>query len=227
MEQKYPKAILLDFYGTLVEEDDIPIQKVCKEIADSSRVGATEREIGAFWSDVFSGMCMQSHGESFRLQKNLERLSLKRVLKEYEVDLDPNEISQYLFDYWMKPRVFPEAIDVVSNVRIPICLLSNIDNKELKSALDHTGFQFEHIVTSEDCRSYKPRVEMFDTALLKLGLGKEDVLHVGDSISSDVIGAKRNGIKVLWINRKKRNVDDSIKPDYISDNLTGMLDVLV
>jgi len=28
MKQKYPKAILLDFYGTLVEENDIPIQKV-------------------------------------------------------------------------------------------------------------------------------------------------------------------------------------------------------
>ena len=227
MEQKYPKAILLDFYGTLVEEDDIPIQKACKEIADSSEVDPTEREIGAFWSDVFSEMCMQSHGESFMLQRDLERLSLQRVLKEYEVDLDPNEISQYLFDYWMKPQVFPEAIDVVSKVRVPICLLSNTDNKELSSALDHTGFRFKHIITSEDCRSYKPRVEMFDTALSELGLGKEDVLHVGDSISSDVIGAKRSGIKVLWINRKKRNIDDSIEPDYTSDNLTGMLDVLV
>ena len=84
---------------------------------------------------------------SFRLQKDLECASLKLVLNKYEVDLDPIEISQYLFDYWMKPQKFPESEYVVSKIPIPICLLSNIDNKELESALGHTGFAFKHIVT--------------------------------------------------------------------------------
>lgn len=68
---------------------------------------------------------------------------------------------------------------------------------------------------------------MFEAALAKLGLGKEDVLHVGDSVSADVVGAKRHGIKVMWINRKKRTVDGSTQPDYISDDLTGLLDLLI
>lgn len=62
--QKYPKAILLDFFGTLVEEDDVHIQRICKEIADASEADPTE--IGAFWSRIFSGMCTQSHGDSLR-----------------------------------------------------------------------------------------------------------------------------------------------------------------
>ena len=223
-EQKYPEAILLDFYGTLVEEDDIHIQRICKEIADASGAGPTE--IGAIWSRIYSGMCTQSHGDSFRLQKDIVRLSLERVLEEYEVDLDPDAISQALFGYWMRPQVFAEAMKVVSKIRIPICLLSNIDNEELSSALAHTGFVFEHIVTSESCRSYKPRAEMFEAALAELGLGKEDVLHVGDSVSADVVGAKRHGIRVMWINRKNRTVDGSTQPDYISADLTGILGVL-
>jgi len=224
MEQKYPKALLLDFYGTLVEEDDISIQRICKEVADASGVSPTE--IGAFWSSVFSEMCMQSHSESFRLQKDIERSSLESVLKKYEVDLGPDDISQCLFDYWKRPQPLPEAMDVISRIRIPICILSNIDNAELNSALDYTGFAFEHIVTSEDCRSYKPRAEMFEAALSKLDLDREDVLHIGDSVSSDVVGAQKNGIRVMWINRNKRTVDDSIRPDYVSDNLTAILDVL-
>ena len=68
---------------------------------------------------------------------------------------------------------------------------------------------------------------MFETALSKLGLSKENVIHVGDSISSDVIGAQKNGIKVMWINRKNRIVDGTIKPDYASDSLNGILKYLI
>ncbi|NQU80362.1 MAG: HAD family hydrolase [Bacteroidetes bacterium] len=172
-------------------------------------------------------MCLQSNGKSFKLQKDLERLSLERVLEKYRVDLDPNEISQCLFDYWMNPQIFPETRDVISRINIPICLVSNIDNTELMSALDHTNMHFDHIVTSEDCQSYKPRSEMFEAALVELGFDREDVLHVGDSFSSDIVGAKKNGIKVMWINRKKRTIDDSVKPEYVSNDLGGILNILV
>ena len=32
---------------------------------------------------------------------------------------------------------------------------------------------------------------------------KEDILFIGDTYSTDVIGAHNSGIKAVWINRKK------------------------
>lgn len=37
----WPRAILLDFYGTVVEEDDVPIAHICDEIAKGSSKTAT------------------------------------------------------------------------------------------------------------------------------------------------------------------------------------------
>jgi 2-haloacid dehalogenase/putative hydrolase of the HAD superfamily len=68
---------------------------------------------------------------------------------------------------------------------------------------------------------------MFEKALSLLQLSNNEVLHVGDSLSSDVQGAKNMSIPVLWINRKKRDISSRPeKPDYISTDLTEILDII-
>jgi len=220
-------AILLDFYGTVVEEDDIPVGKICDEISEVSPLTVTAAEIGSYWGCVFGQLCSRSFRTTFRSQKELERLSLQRVLQHFEADLDSDALSQILYEYWTHPTIFPESREVLAKCTIPICLVSNIDNAELQSALKHNNLCFDWVVTSEDCRAYKPRGEMFEKALSLLDLPAGKVLHVGDSFSSDVCGAKSQGILVLWINRKKKQVscvDEA--PDYISTDLTGLLNIL-
>lgn len=68
-------------------------------------------------------------------------------------------------------------------------------------------------VTSEDARSYKPRPEIFLRALELMDVKPEEVLHVGDSLSSDVAGAKRLGIKTCWLNRNRKNNPGNNKAD--------------
>ena len=68
---------------------------------------------------------------------------------------------------------------------------------------------------------------MFEKALSLLGLSNRNVLHVGDSLSSDVWGAREFGIPVLWINRKGRELPANREPpDYVSTDLTGILNIL-
>ena len=110
---------------------------------------------------------------------------------------------------------------------MPVCVVSNIDTVDLRSALAHTDLSFDFVVTSEDCRSYKPRPEMFLRALGLLGMRPAEVLHVGDSRHSDVQGAKALAIPVLWINRAARSAPTGdLAPDYMASNLTGLADLL-
>ena len=227
MKNFLPHAILLDFYGTVVEEDDIPIGKICNEISKVSPLTVTTAEIGSYWSHAFSQLCSQSFGTTFRSQKELEQLSLQRVLQHFKADLDSDALSRILYEYWVRPTIFPESREVLVRCKRPICLVSNIDNAELKLALKHCNLHFDWVVTSEDCRAYKPHAEAFEKALYLLDLPASEVLHVGDSFSSDVCGAKSLGIPVLWINREKKQiscVDEA--PEYISTDLTGLLNLL-
>lgn len=66
------------------------------------------------------------------------------------------------------------------------------------------------VFTSEDARAYKPRREIFEMALATTGLKVNEVIHIGDSLSSDVMGAGSLGIKAVWLNRSKKEAPDGI-----------------
>jgi 2-haloalkanoic acid dehalogenase type II len=222
----FPRAVLLDFYGTVVHEDDLSIREICDRIAAGSALPVSAGEIGAYWGQSFRRCCEQ-HGPAFDLQTNLARRSLEDVLAHFDVALDAEALSESLCAHWRQPPIWDESIAVLSQCSVPICLVSNIDNASLRSALVHHGLIFDPIVTSEDCRAYKPRPEMFDRALGLLGLLPADVLHVGDSFGSDVCGARAKAIPVLWINRRGRAVPEGeVAPDYVAKDLAGLLDIL-
>jgi len=66
------------------------------------------------------------------------------------------------------------------------------------------------VFTSEDAKSYKPRKELFEMALASTGLKSEQVIHIGDSLSSDVKGAGALGIKTLWVNRSGKEIPEGV-----------------
>ena len=226
-QKRWPRAILLDFYGTVVEEDWVPIASVCDQIATASADNVTSQQVLSQWGRLMGDMCLESHGANFRLQRDIERISLDATLRHFDVHLDSETLSRGLFEYWECPPIFPESRSVIAQCTVPVCLVSNIDNADLASAVKHHDLHFELIVTSEDCRAYKPRPEPFQKALSRLALAARDVLHVGDSLSADVQGAKALGIPVLWINRKNKPLPRTeMRPDYESSDLTGIVGAL-
>jgi 2-haloacid dehalogenase len=221
-----PRAILLDFYGTVVHEDDVPIAATCAQIAAASPLGVTAREVGAHWSRAFRALCVQSHGPAFVLQKELERRSLQQVGERFEVELDLDALCGVLYDHWAHPPIFPESRRVLAACPLPVCLVSNADLAELRQALAGHGLDFQWIVTSEECRAYKPHPAMFHRALDLLGLGAQEVLHVGDSTHGDVQGAHALGIPVLWINRTGCSLPEGTPiPDRSAPDLWALLDL--
>ena len=73
------------------------------------------------------------------------------------------------------------------------------------------GIGWRILFTSEDAKAYKPRKELFQLALKKTRLNANEVIHIGDSISSDVKGASALNIKTLWINRFGKEVPSGVE----------------
>lgn len=60
---------------------------------------------------------------------------------------------------------------------------------------------FKHLIISEDLGTAKPNIEFFDAAFRIIGCSaKEEILIVGDSLSSDVLGANNAGVDCCWFN---------------------------
>ena len=197
------KALFCDFYGTVVFEDDEPIHAITARIFETGNADS-EKEIGAFWSDRFFSLCAEAHGKCFRTQRDLELLSLRETLERFGSPEDAERLSKPQFDYWQRPPLFDDAKTFFVRCPVPVYIVSNIDTADLQCALDFHGLRPAGIVTSEQAQAYKPRAEMFEYALRKFGLQRNEVLHIGDSFGSDILGAENAGIEAVWINRKGR-----------------------
>lgn len=220
------KAILLDFYGTLVEEDDIYINAICEDILENSTQSVTKSEVGTYWYTRFQSLCASSFGQHFQCQRKIELISLRETISHFDSSSDAEALSQILYTYWSRPVPFSNTAQFIEKLSLPSCIVSNIDTQDIQSALMHIKFNADFIVTSESARSYKPRSEMFEQALDLLEASPDEVIHIGDSYSSDVVGANKLGIPSIWINAKGRARSGSVAPTYDVKDILDLLPII-
>lgn len=212
------KVVFLDFYGTLVRDDAEIIKRITRHIVDVSPLPCDERQVMRDWP--FARHCDEAHGDKFRTQRAIEQEAIVEMFSKYKINACADDTRQELFAWWVSPEPYEDSYEFLQSVTLPVCIVSNIDNDDLYRAIDSAGFMIRHTVTSEDCHSYKPRPEVFQTALKLMGRAPHDVLHVGDSYRADVIGARSLGIDVAWVNRHNLPLpDNALEPTYMVKDL--------
>jgi putative hydrolase of the HAD superfamily len=102
-------------------------------------------------------------------------------------------------------RIFPDVLPTLAALAgrgIKLGVISNWDERlrPLLRRLKLAG-RFQTIVVSREVRAAKPAGAIFRHAVRRLGLPSEAVLHVGDSLSMDVRGARAAGFSALLLNR--------------------------
>ncbi|NVD08183.1 5-amino-6-(5-phospho-D-ribitylamino)uracil phosphatase YigB [Vibrio sp. JPW-9-11-11] len=63
----------------------------------------------------------------------------------------------------------------------------------------------------------KPHRQLFDKAQQHLGVPAENILHVGDHVTSDVLGAKQSGLQACWFNDRQVNIYRTVKARILPD----------
>lgn len=213
------KAFFLDFYGTIVHEDGEVIKKITQIIMETGKAGNTS-EIAAFWWKEFQDMFTNSYGTGFETQRALEERSLENTIKKFHSSANVRELSNHMFEHWMKPPIFEDAKPFFEKSPIPIYIVSNIDTADVMKAIEYHNIMPTGVFTSEDAKAYKPRKELFELALTRAGLKADEVIHIGDSISSDVRGANGVHMKALWLNRFGKEAPNGV------ESIVSLLDAL-
>ena len=70
------------------------------------------------------------------------------------------------------------------------------------------------IYISEELNAIKPMPAFFDAIVADTGANREECLMIGDSLRSDVAGAKAAGMDGCWFNPHKEKNTTGIVPDY-------------
>ena len=105
------------------------------------------------------------------------------------------------------PPPHPDAARVLSEAKDAGYRLGLISNTGMTPGstfrvyMDQVGIlDYFHVLTfSDEVRLAKPSRQIFLETAEALGTPKEHIIHVGDHLLNDVLGAKRAGMKTIWI----------------------------
>jgi putative hydrolase of the HAD superfamily len=128
-------------------------------------------------------------------------ITLERMLREAGDDV---ALVQPAFDAFFAARCqvehYDDSLDALDRLaaRVPLAALSNGNADLERIGLMHV-FAFQ--LGAREHGAAKPAASIFHAACAQLGCEPSQVLHVGDDIEMDVVGAHDAGLRSCWINR--------------------------
>ena len=86
---------------------------------------------------------------------------------------------------------------------------------------------FEEVFVSEDLKAQKPSFEYFSQVFNRIvHFEKESTLLIGDSLTSDILGANIAGIDSCWLNMKSLKNDTKAIPTYEMNEISKIFEIL-
>jgi len=209
------EAILFDVLHTLVDDDGFPRYQLREMLAADGH----EADLPLF-EEVYRDLSSREYDweaaaeeSPFRSIHDRHRSRLTALYRHYGLDRhrDLEHDIAHLWDRIGECSLYPEVADVLEAVArrgYRLALISNADEDDpVLRALREAdlGVTFEAVVTSQGAGAYKPAPAIFARVLAELACEPERVVMVGDSPSSDILGAGRAGIAAIWVNRTGRD----------------------
>jgi 2-haloacid dehalogenase len=99
---------------------------------------------------------------------------------------------------------FPDSPAALARLheRFRLGVITNCDDDLFAASNRRLGIDFDWVVTAQQVGSYKPAERNFRVAFERLGLPRERILHVAQSLFHDHAPAQRLGLSSVWIDRR-------------------------
>ncbi|MBL4756321.1 MAG: HAD-IA family hydrolase [Rhizobiales bacterium] len=89
-----------------------------------------------------------------------------------------------------------------------LAIISNVDKNLISQTLQNIDVTFDAVVTSEQTRSYKPDLSIFEQAIRQLGEDPGRIVHVAEGLC-EAVPAAELGMRSVWIKRSALSDDGS------------------
>ncbi|MEO8469301.1 MAG: haloacid dehalogenase type II [Chloroflexota bacterium] len=99
---------------------------------------------------------------------------------------------------------FPDSAVALARLkrRFRLGVLTNCDDDLFAASNRRLGVTFDWIITAQAARGYKPRIANFELAFERIGLPRDRILHVAQSLFHDHVPARQLGMTTVWIDRR-------------------------
>ncbi len=235
------KAVLFDLGGTLIYFDGAwheVMQTASLQLLEHLQTLGFRLDSEAFLDEF------QERLEEYYIQREAEfvEYTTARILRDMLFNLGYKEVTIEMLApaleklyavsqaHW-KPE--PDAESTLRTLKesgLRLAVISNAgDDADVQTLVNNSGLRpfIDFALSSAACGIRKPNPRIFEIALERWNLRREEVVMVGDTLGADILGARNAGLASVWLTRRadvpaNHAHQDTIKPDATIATLSGL-----
>ncbi len=154
----------------------------------------------------------------------------KKLFEEFKIVADPDKVNRSFFHHLtFQHQALPQMEEVLKHFKDKrIFIVTNGEPSIQWQRYEDSGLinYCEEMFISEELGYKKPQKEFFEKANEKIKGNKEEMLLIGDSLSSDILGGINYGIDTCWLVDKDKVNKTKIIPTYRIEKLTDLYSLL-
>lgn len=162
-------------------------------------------ELGNVWrTRQFEYTWLRTAGHHYKDFWKVTEDALVFAAKSLDLELTASKRKQ-LMEAYLHIQAWPDvkpALEELKNAGIKLAFLSNMTPAMLKAGIDNSGLDgfFDHILSTDMARTYKPDPRAYQLGPDALNLSKEEIVFAAFA-GWDAAGAKWFGYPTFWLNR--------------------------
>ena len=197
------RALTFDTYGTVVDWRTSVLGEL-RALAERKTLTLDCVQFLDDWRAAYRpGMDKVNSGETaWTTVDAIYRRRLEELLSTYGITVLTTDEIDTLARVWWRLRPWPDAIPGIHRLkrRYLVTPLSNASFIGMVELARFAGLPWDCIITAENARCYKPRPEVYRTAISLLGLRPEDVMMVA-AHNYDLMAARAEGMATAFVPR--------------------------
>jgi len=194
-------ALTFDCYGTLIDWESGILTGI-RTALGADVATATDAEL-------LSEFSKHEHDAEvpYKGYREVLGLTLRMLASDRGITTTPEQETQFGASVVDWPA-FPDSHDALVELQkhFKLVVITNCDDDLFAASEQRLGIKFDEVITAQQVGSYKPNPENFHFAHEKvertLGITKDRILHVAQSLFHDHAPAKSIGMTTVHISRR-------------------------
>lgn len=128
----------------------------------------------------------------------------QQIIDKYKVNLTQEEYKKWWIDHMLEyVSVYEDTIDVLEYLKskYKLAILTNGAKKPQRGKVKLSGIEhyMDYVIASGEIGIAKPDVRIYQHVCNNLNIEPHEAVFIGDTFSTDLLGAYKVGMKPIWI----------------------------
>ena len=207
------EALTFDCYGTLIDWE--------AGILASLRVVLDRRELRPPDDELLEAFARHEaavEAGPYRRYRDVLGLALRGICSDRDFAPSDAEVAGFGGSVGDWPA-FADSAAALARLksRFRLGVITNCDDDLFAASNRRLGVTFDWVVTAQQVGAYKPSERNFEVALERIGLPRDRILHVAQSLFHDHVPAHRLGLATAWIDRRGDKPGSGATPPAVAE----------